>query len=156
MPTLNWIGKDKVINHHSQVPFRVLEHKYGYDGENPDSQSYTGSGNKIIHGDNLEALKALLPEYERRVNCVYFDPPYNTGNEEWVYNDNVNDPRIIKWLGEVVGIEGEDLTRHDKWACMMVPRLRLIGQLMAPDASMVITNFTLSFVYVEKCFLQNK
>lgn len=139
MPTLNWIGKDKVINHHADVPFRVLEHKYGYDGVNPASQSYTGSGNKIIHGDNLEALKALLPEYERRINCVYFDPPYNTGNEEWIYNDNVNDPRIRKWLGEVVGVEGEDFTRHDKWACMMVPRLRLIGQLMAPDASMVIS-----------------
>ncbi len=139
MPTLNWIGKDKVINHHADVTFRVLEHKYGYDGVNPASQSYTGSGNKIIHGDNLEALKALLPEYERRINCVYFDPPYNTGNEEWIYNDNVNDPRIRKWLGEVVGVEGEDFTRHDKWACMMVPRLRLIGQLMAPDASMVIS-----------------
>lgn len=139
MPTLNWIGKDKVINHHTQVPFRVLVHKYGYDGANPDSKTYTGSGNKIIHGDNLVALKSLLPEYERKVNCVYFDPPYNTGNEEWIYNDNVNDPRILKWLGEVVGIEGEDLTRHDKWACMMVPRLRLLEQLMAPDASMVIS-----------------
>ena len=68
----------------------------------------------IIHGDNLDALKALLPRYEGRVKCIYIDPPYNTGNEGWAYNDNVNDPKIKKWLGEVVGKEGEDLTRHDK------------------------------------------
>ena len=96
MPTLHWIGKDKVINHHAEVPFRVLEHKYGYRGDNPSDTSETHSGNKIIHGDNLEALKALLPEYEGRVDCVYIDPPYNTGEEGWVYNDNVNDPHIRK------------------------------------------------------------
>ena len=113
MPTLHWIGKDKVVNHHAEVPFRVLEHKYGYRGDKPSDTSETHSGNKIIHGDNLEALKALLPEYEGRVDCVYIDPPYNTGEEGWVYNDNVNDPHIRKWLGEVVGVEGEDLSRHD-------------------------------------------
>ncbi len=139
MPTLNWIGKDKVINHHAEVPFRVLEHKYGFRGDNPNDTSETHSGNKIIHGDNLEALKALLPEYEGKIDCVYIDPPYNTGNEGWVYNDNVNDPHIRKWLGEVVGIEGEDLTRHDKWACMIVPRLRLIERLMSTNASLVIS-----------------
>jgi DNA modification methylase len=80
----------------------------------------TNSGNKIIHGDNLEALKALLPEYEGRIKCIYIDPPYNTGNEGWVYNDNVNDPKIKKWLGQVVGKESDDLTRHDKWLCMMI------------------------------------
>ena len=68
----------------------------------------------IIHGDNLSALKSLLPQYEGKIRCIYIDPPYNTGNEGWVYNDNVNDPRIRKWLGEVVGSEGEDLSRHDK------------------------------------------
>ena len=139
MPTLNWIGKDKVINHHAEVPFRVLEHKYGFRGDNPSDTSETHSGNKIIHGDNLEALKALLPEYEGKIDCVYIDPPYNTGNEGWVYNDNVNDPQIRKWLGEVVGVEGEDLTRHDKWACMLVPRLRLIERLMSSTASLVIS-----------------
>ena len=139
MPTLHWIGKDKVVNLHTEVPFRVLEHKYGYRGENPADTSETHSGNKIIHGDNLEALKALLPEYEGKIDCVYIDPPYNTGNEGWVYNDNVNDPHIRKWLGEVVGIEGEDLTRHDKWACMIVPRLRLIERLMSSTASLVIS-----------------
>ena len=139
MPTLHWIGKDKVINHHAEVPFRVLQHKYGYRGEQPADKTATHGGNKIIHGDNLEALKALLPEYEGRVDCIYIDPPYNTGNEGWVYNDNVNDPHIRKWLGEVVGAEGEDLSRHDKWLCMIVPRLRLIEQLMSQTAALVIS-----------------
>lgn len=119
MPTLEWIGKSKVINHHQDVPFRVLERKYSFD-ENGQTDADNGSENMIIRGDNLEALKALLPRYEGRVKCIYIDPPYNTGNEGWVYNDNVNDPKIKKWLGEVVGKEGEDLTRHDKWLCMMV------------------------------------
>lgn len=139
MPTLNWIGKDKVINHHSEVPFRVLEHKYGFRGDNPSDTSETHSGNKIIHGDNLEALKALLPEYEGRIDCIYIDPPYNTGNEGWVYNDNVNDPHIKKWLGEVVGAEGEDLSRHDKWLCMMYPRLRLLQQLLSAKGVIFIS-----------------
>jgi adenine-specific DNA-methyltransferase len=139
MPTLNWIGKDKVVSHHLEVPYRVLEHKYGFRSDDENDKSETHSGNKIIHGDNLEALKALLPEYERRINCVYIDPPYNTGKEDWRYNDNVNDPHIKKWLGEVVGKEGEDLTRHDKWACMMYPRLRLLEKLMSDDASLVIS-----------------
>lgn len=139
MPTLHWIGKDKVINHHTEVPFRVLEHKYGYRGDNPDDRSETHSGNKIIHGDNLEALKALLPEYEGKIDCVYIDPPYNTGNEGWVYNDNVNDPHIRKWLGEVVGAEGEDFSRHDKWLCMMYPRLRLLHQLLSAKGVIFIS-----------------
>ena len=125
MPTLHWIGKDKVINHHLDVPYKVLEHKYGFDNGKQD-ETETGSGNKIIHGDNLEALKSLLPEYEGQIKCIYIDPPYNTGNENWVYNDNVNDPKIKKWLHEVVGKEGEDFTRHDKWLCMMYPRLKLL------------------------------
>lgn len=93
----------------------------------------------IIRGDNLEALKALLPRYEGRVKCIYIDPPYNTGNEGWVYNDNVNDPKIKKWLGEVVGKEGEDLTRHDKWLCMMYPRLKLLQKLLADDGVIFIS-----------------
>jgi len=138
MPTLHWIGKDKVVNHHQDVPFRVMEHKYGFaDGK--ESKKETGSGNKIIHGDNLEALKTLLPEYEGRIKCIYIDPPYNTGNESWVYNDNVNDPRIKKWLGEVVGKEGEDLSRHDKWLCMMYPRLKLLHKLLSKDGALVIS-----------------
>ncbi|MBC7382708.1 MAG: site-specific DNA-methyltransferase [Bacteroidia bacterium] len=138
MPTLHWIGKEKVINHHMDVPFKVLEHSYGFDNGNQINKE-TRSGNKIIHGDNLEALKALLPEYEGKIKCIYIDPPYNTGNESWVYNDNVNDPKIKKWLGQVVGKEAEDLTRHDKWLCMMYPRLKLLYKLLADDGAMFIS-----------------
>ena len=138
MPTLEWIGKEKVINHHQDVPFRVLERKYSYD-ESGQHDADNGSENMIIRGDNLEALKALLPRYEGRVKCIYIDPPYNTGNEGWVYNDNVNDPKIKKWLGEVVGKEGEDLTRHDKWLCMMYPRLKLLQKLLADDGAIFIS-----------------
>lgn len=123
MPTLEWIGKDKVINHHQDVPYRLLDKEYTYNAET--------SENKIIHGDNLLALKSLLLEYEGGIDCIYIDPPYNTGNEKWVYNDNVNDPKIKKWLGEVVGAEGEDLSRHDKWLCMMYPRLKLLHKLLS-------------------------
>lgn len=138
MPTLHWIGKEKVINHHQDVPYRLLEHKYGFDnGEQSDRE--TTSGNKIVHGDNLEALKSLLPEYEGKIKCIYIDPPYNTGNESWVYNDNVNHPKIKKWLGQVVGKEGEDLSRHDKWLCMMYPRLKLLHKLLADDGAIFIS-----------------
>lgn len=139
MPTLNWIGKDKVVNHHLNVPFYTLEHQYGFRGDYPDDKSQTNSGNMIIHGDNLIALKALLPEYEGRVDCIYIDPPYNTGNEEWVYNDNVNDPRIKKWLGEIVGKQGEDLSRDDKWLCMMYPRLRLLHRLLSDNGAFFVS-----------------
>ncbi|MEM0544040.1 site-specific DNA-methyltransferase [Flavobacterium sp. j3] len=138
MPTLHWIGKDKVINHHMDVPFKVLEHSYGFDNGTQTDQE-TNSGNKIIYGDNLEALKALLPEYEGRIKCIYIDPPYNTGNEGWVYNDNVNDPKIKKWLGQVVGKESEDLSRHDKWLCMMYPRLKLLHKLLSDDGVIFIS-----------------
>lgn len=130
MPTLNWIGKEKVVNHADAVPFHVLEQKYNFGG---------ASENKIIHGDNLLALKSLLPEYERRVKCIYIDPPYNTGNEGWIYNDKVNSPQIKKWLGEVVGREGEDLSRHDKWLCMMYPRLKLLKKLLSNDGAIFIS-----------------
>ena len=138
MPTLHWIGKEKVINHHLDVPFKVLEHAYGFDNGTQTTED-TNSGNKIIHGDNLEALKALLPEYENKIKCIYIDPPYNTGNEGWVYNDNVNDPKIKKWLHSVVGRDGEDLSRHDKWLCMMYPRLKLLHKLLAEDGAIFIS-----------------
>lgn len=136
MPTLDWMGKDKVINYHQKVPYRVLENipeKGVLDSNGSDC------GNMIIHGDNLEALKALLPEYENRIDCIYIDPPYNTGNEKWIYNDNVNDPRIKKWIGEVVGPEGEDFCRHDKWLCMMYPRLQLLRKLLTPTGIIFIS-----------------
>ena len=138
MPTLEWIGKDKVVNHHQEVPYRVLERQYSYDEAGQHAED-NGSENMIIHGDNLEALKALLPRYEGKVKCIYIDPPYNTGNEGWVYNDNVNDPKIKKWLGEVVGKEGEDLSRHDKWLCMMYPRLKLLQRLLSTDGVIFIS-----------------
>ena len=138
MPTLEWIGKNKVVNHHQEVPFRVLERQYSFDEQGQHTEN-NGSENMIIHGDNLEALKALLPQYEGKVKCIYIDPPYNTGNEGWCYNDNVSDPRIQKWLGEVVGKEGEDLTRHDKWLCMMYPRLMLLQKLLADDGVIFIS-----------------
>lgn len=139
MPTLNWIGKEKVVNHHQDVPYRVLEHKYGFTSTGGEQKDTTHSGNKIIHGDNLEALKSLMPEYEGRIKCIYIDPPYNTGKENWVYNDNVNHPKILKWLGDVVGKEGDDLSRHDKWLCMMYPRLQLLHKLLADDGIIFIS-----------------
>ena len=137
MPTLNWIGKDKVINHHQEVPYKVLEKQYTYS--NGSETDTFVSENKIIHGDNLEALKSLLPLYEGKIKCIYIDPPYNTGNEGWVYNDNVNDPKLKKWLGQVVGKESEDLSRHDKWLCMMYPRLKLLHKLLADDGFIFVS-----------------
>ena len=138
MPTLEWIGKEKVVNHHQEVPYRVLERRYSFDEAGQHSED-NGSENMVIHGDNLEALKALLPRYEGKVKCIYIDPPYNTGEEGWVYNDNVNDPKIKKWLGEVVGREGEDLSRHDKWLCMIFPRLKLLQRLLTEDGTIFIS-----------------
>lgn len=137
MPTLNWVGKDKVVNHHHDIPFRVLKHKKKFVA--PKGSPKNSTDNRIIHGDNLEALKSLLPEFEGLVNCIYIDPPYNTGNEGWIYNDNVNDPKIKKWLGDVVGKEGEDLSRHDKWLCMMYPRLKLLHRLLANDGVIFVS-----------------
>lgn len=133
MPTLNWIGKEKVINFHQKVPYRFLERKYTYNKEDGQSE------NMIIHGDNLEVLKSLLPKFEGRIKCIYIDPPYNTGNEGWVYNDNVNDPKLKAWLGKVVGAEAEDLSRHDKWLCMMYPRLILLRKLLAEDGIIFVS-----------------
>ncbi len=133
MPTLDWIGKQAVVNHHHTVPFRLLK-------DVPDlSVGDPGSGNLIVQGDNLLALKALLPYYAGQVKCIYIDPPYNTGNEGWVYNDNVNSPQIKQWLGKTVGKEAEDLSRHDKWLCMMYPRLALLRQFLREDGVLMIS-----------------
>jgi 16S rRNA G966 N2-methylase RsmD len=88
MPTLNWIGKEAVVDHHRRVPTRLLECDRELSVGDPEAE------NLLVEGDNLEALKALLPRYRGQVKCIYIDPPYNTGNEGWVYNDNdnVNDP----------------------------------------------------------------
>jgi len=132
MPTLNWIGKDAVVNHDKDVPFKLLR-KTKSASVGKDSQ------NLIIHGDNLEALKALMPYYLGKIKCIYIDPPYNTGNEKWVYNDNVSSPKIKKWLGKVVGSQSEDLCRHDKWLCMMYPRLKLLKELLSEDGVIFIS-----------------
>jgi site-specific DNA-methyltransferase (adenine-specific)/adenine-specific DNA-methyltransferase len=133
MPTLNWIGKEAVVNYHHQVPFHLLKDMPGLSCGEP------GDGNLIIEGDNLVALKALLPYYAGQVKCIYIDPPYNTGNEGWAYNDNVNSPLIREWLGKVVGKEAEDLSRHDKWLCMMYPRLALLRQFLRHDGAIFIS-----------------
>jgi hypothetical protein len=133
MPTLTWIGKDAVVNHHHEVPYHLLR-------DVPElGCGPADSGNLIVEGDNLTALKALLPYYAGQVKCIYIDPPYNTGNEGWVYNDNVNSPEIKAWLGKVVGKEAEDLSRHDKWLCMMYPRLKLLREFLAPDGIVFVS-----------------
>ncbi len=133
MPTLEWIGKKAVVNHHREVPFHLLRC-------DPDrSVGEPGSGNMLIQGDNLKALKALLPYYAGKVKCIYIDPPYNTGNEGWIYNDAVNGPEMRDWLGKVVGKEAEDLSRHDKWLCMMYPRLAILHKLLAEDGVIFVS-----------------
>src|SRR5215217_2809981 len=129
MPELQFKGKEFVYNYHLTVPFRPLEMHpdTGIGGPRLD-------GNLIIHGDNLHALKALLPMYAGKVDCIFIDPPYNTGNEGWAYNDNVNAPMIKEWLASnPIGID--DNLRHDKWCAMMWPRLRLLKELLAEDGS---------------------
>jgi len=133
MPTLEWIGKQAVLNHHERVPYRLLRCNPARSVGEP------GSGNLLVQGDNLEALKALLPYYAGQVKCIYIDPPYNTGNENWVYNDAVNSPEMRDWLGQVVGKEAEDLSRHDKWLCMMYPRLALLRQFLREDGAIFIS-----------------
>ncbi|MBI4950208.1 MAG: site-specific DNA-methyltransferase [Deltaproteobacteria bacterium] len=132
MAVLNFKGKTFVQNHHLAVKYHQLIPK--------KDKSLTGkvslNDNLIIHGDNLKALKALLPTYAGKVKCIYIDPPYNTGNEKWVYNDKVNSPMIREWLGKVV--DREDLTRHEKWLCMMMPRLKLLRELLAEDGIIFI------------------
>lgn len=133
MPTLDWIGKKAVVNHHREVPYRLLHCDKAKSVGDPDA------GNLLVQGDNLEALKGLLPYYAGKVKCIYIDPPYNTGNEGWVYNDNVNSAEIKAWLGSVVGKEAEDLSRHDKWLCMMYPRLRLLKEFLSENGSIWIS-----------------
>lgn len=126
MPTLQFKGKNIIWNHHLSVPYHTLEEVSKLHFQ-PDK----ANGNLIIEGDNLLALKALLPMYAGKVKVVCIDPPYNTGNEGWIYSDNVNSPLIKDWLRKEVG--KDDLTRHDKWLCMMTPRMRLLRELLADD-----------------------
>jgi len=158
MTELVFKGKEFVYNHHLSVPFHPLE---------PQPDKGIGEvaldGNLIIQGDNLKALKALLPTYAGKVDCIFIDPPYNTGNEGWCYNDNVNAPMIKEWLeANPIGIE--DGLRHDKWCAMMWPRLRLLHELLAEDGSIWITlddneaqraKLLLDEIFGEDCFVAN-
>ncbi|MCU0351869.1 MAG: site-specific DNA-methyltransferase [Flavobacterium sp.] len=133
MPTLHFKGKTFVQNHHLAVKYHQLVPKK----ELSLTDKVSLHDNLIIQGDNLKALKALLPTYAGKVKCIYIDPPYNTGNEKWVYNDNVNSPMIKDWLGSTV--DKDDLTRHDKWLCMMMPRLKLLRELLSEDGAIFIS-----------------
>jgi len=133
MPTLHFKGKTFVQNHHLAVKYHQLIPKK----ELSLTDKVSLHDNLIIQGDNLKALKALLPTYAGKIKCIYIDPPYNTGNEKWVYNDNVSSPMLKEWLGQVV--DKEDMTRHDKWLCMMMPRLKLLRELLSEDGVIFIS-----------------
>ncbi len=114
------------------VPYHTLDldEKLSYKQDKAD-------GNLIVEGDNLPALKSLLPQYTGKIKCIYIDPPYNTGKEGWVYNDNVNSPLIKEWIGKEIA--QDDLTRHDKWLSMMTPRLKLLRELLSDDGVIYIS-----------------
>ena len=139
MPTLEFKGKQYIYSHHHSVPFRELlvntEKSLPVNGEQPSLDD-----NLIIHGDNLHALKALMPRYAGKIKCIYIDPPYNTGNEGWCYNDNVNSPLMKEWLDKNANpVDKEDMQRHDKWLCMMYPRLKLLHELLADDGVIFVS-----------------
>lgn len=164
MPVLNWIGKDSVVTYHSKVPFRTLSLTYGYTAEHRREEGLSSeSGNMIVFGDNLLSLKALLPRLEGQVKCIYNDPPYNTG-KPWTYSDDCNDPRTRDWINKVVGKQGEDLSRHDKWLCMMYPRLVLMRRMLRPDGVIFIScddneqaslRLMMNEIFGEDCFVSN-
>jgi adenine-specific DNA-methyltransferase len=133
MPEIVFKGKEYVYNHHLTVPYRPLV---------ADAAKGVGpadlSGNLVIHGDNLHALKSLLPRYAGAVDLIFIDPPYNTGNEGWCYSDGVNSPIMKEWLS-TNPVDGEDMLRHDKWLCMMWPRLVLLRELLSERGSIWIT-----------------
>jgi len=156
MPTLQFKGKNIIWNHHLSIPYHTLDEidKLNFQPEKSD-------GNLIVEGDNLLALKALLPQYAGKIKCIYIDPPYNIGNEGWIYNDNVNSPLLKDWLGKEVS--ADDLTRHDKWLCMMVPRLKLLRELLSDDGVIFIsiddneehsTRYLLEEIYGEENFIE--
>ncbi|MCF8359015.1 MAG: site-specific DNA-methyltransferase [Prolixibacteraceae bacterium] len=142
MPTLQFKGKNIIWNHHLAVPFHTLDEISDLH-YNPEK----ANGNTIIEGDNLIALKSLLPQFAGKVKCIYIDPPYNTGNEGWIYNDKVNSPLIKEWIGKEVG--ADDLTRHDKWLCMMTPRLKLLRELLTEDGTIFISIDENEFNYLK-------
>jgi len=138
MPSLDFKGKQFVYAHHLSVPFRQLD--IDKKKSLPKDGKPSLDDNLIIHGDNLHALKALLPRYAGKIDCIYIDPPYNTGNEGWCYNDKVNAPLIKEWLKDSANpVDGEDLERHDKWLCMMWPRLQLLHDLLSENGVLFVS-----------------
>jgi DNA modification methylase len=138
MPVLQFKGKTAIECYHYTVPHHVLDFDAKLSvlpkGERPNLD-----GNLIIEGDNLLALKALVPTHAGRIKCIYIDPPYNTGDEGWVFNDNLSQPQFKEWIGQTVGKEGEDACRHDKWCCMMYPRLMLLKELLREDGIILVS-----------------
>jgi len=112
MPTLNWLTRENDLKTSRNVPYRLLEAapalSYGDDG----------TENMLIQGDNLEALKALLPYYAGAVKCIDIDPPYNTKSAFEHYDDNLE---------------------HSQWLAVMYPRIELIRELLAEDGSIWIS-----------------
>ena len=133
MPEIVFKGKEYVYNHHLTVPYRPLL-AHAEKGVGPADLA----GNLVIHGDNLHALKSLLPRYAGAVDLIFIDPPYNTGNEGWCYSDGVNSPIMKEWLS-TNPVDGEDMLRHDKWLCMMWPRLVLLRELLSERGSLWMT-----------------
>ncbi|MBR2515009.1 MAG: site-specific DNA-methyltransferase [Halomonas sp.] len=137
MPILRWLTRDEDVRAAEKVPYRLMEEEpeLGYGDQNP--------GNMLIQGDNLDALKALLPYYAGQVKCIYIDPPYNTGSAFEHYDDNLE---------------------HSKWLAMMWPRLELLRELLAEDGSIWISiddreshylKVIMDEVFGRKCFLAN-
>jgi adenine-specific DNA-methyltransferase len=112
MPTLTWLGKEEAVHAARKVPFRLLEHDPTLSYGDPDTS------NMLIQGDNLEALKALLPFYAGQVKCIYIDPPYNTGSAFEHYDDNLE---------------------HSMWLSLMYPRLELLRELLSEDGLILVS-----------------
>lgn len=112
MPTLNWLTREADIQAAARVPFRLLEEASDLSAGEPDDE------NMLIQGDNLEALKALLPFYAGQVKSIYIDPPYNTRSAFEHYDDNLE---------------------HTKWLSLIWPRLELLRDLLAEDGSIWVS-----------------
>ena len=135
VPIIQFKGKTAIESYHRVVPHHTLE----IDAKLSLAKTPSLDGNLIIEGDNLLALKSLLPTHAGKIKCIYIDPPYNTGNEGWIYNDNLTQPQFKEWIGQAVGKEGEDACRHDKWCCMMYPRLQLLKELLRDDGAIFVS-----------------
>lgn len=114
MPTLDWLHRAAAFSVANQVPYRLLETVSHHGSSSPDKST----DNLLIHGDNLEALKALMPFYRGRIKCIFIDPPYNTQSAFEHYDDKLE---------------------HSQWLSMMLPRLELLRDLLSEDGSIWVT-----------------